>query len=661
MSIPPGSLITEIDFLDPACFTNGGTSVTDLSGSGNNWTLQNTSYTYNATFGSIALPVGTKFSSDNGTLFGTGVVPFTVSMWHYATASSQSIFYNGCFPGSGYFGPQSYWNGSNLIYRVNTAPGAIDTSTVSINTWHMFTVEYDGTTLKIYIDGVYATGATRSIDQQGSIPYPGIQFNNEYDNSGVSPLALINIYDVAIGAGDITTLYNDTKGRFAVVASYDFSDPACYPGTGNTVFDLTANNLDLPIFGATFVSDGQASHFSFDGSNDHIGKNGVTGLGNTFSVSLWSKYPAAATSQMYQFSAGTYDPAQGAGPMNGVNAPSTGFVDISFNDGIGLTSFSTSPDVWHNYTFTVDGTTVKAYLDGTLAASASQGIGSWDTGGLYLGVPLTTGGNYYPGFYYNGKIAILDVYNVALGSTAVLDNYNSQAPRFDNLIYSYDFSDPACYSGSGSTVFDLSGSELDLPIVNATFGGTGQSKYFEFSGSSSYIGLPSGVAGLGTSFSLSIWSQTSVTSSSNQVLFTAGSDPPASSAPAFYYNLPTVGEISASFNYGTGLITEPYVLNTWENYIYTADGTTAKLYKNGVLEGSVSQGSGNWPTGWFYLGYTVDSLVGKIATFDVYNSALGSTAISTYYNSTSSRFGVAPPPAYVGIVGGRQFAQGFNG
>jgi hypothetical protein len=174
--------------------------------------------------------------------------------------------------------------------------------------------------------------------------------------------------------------------------------------------------------------------------------------------------------------------------------------------------------------------------------------------------------------------------------------------------------------------------------------------------------LPSAVTGLGTSFSISIWSQTSVTSSSNQVLFTAGSDPPASSAPAFYYNLPTVGEISASFNYGTGLITEPYVLNTWENFTYTADGTNAKLYKNGVLQGTVSQGSGNWPTGWFYLGYTVDSLIGKIALLNVYNSALGSTAVSTYYNNTSTRFfPPAPPPAPASNVGGRQFAQGFNG
>jgi hypothetical protein len=646
MSIPPGSLITEIDFLDPACFTNGGTSVTDLSGSGNNFTLNNTSYTYNSVYGSLDLPVGTELAPNNVTFLGTGVVPFTMNMWHYATATSESIFYNGCYPGDGYFGPQCYWNGTNLIYRVNTYYGPIDTGIYSINTWHMFTVEYDGTTLKIYIDGVYAAGSNRNLNQTGA--RTGIAFSNILDNTGVNGLALINVYDVAIGAGDITTLYANQKDRFAVVASYDFSDAACYPGSGSTVFDL-AGSLDLPISGPTFISNGNSSYFQFSGSSSYIGlPSGVTGLGTSFSISIWSQSSSSAIQVL--FVAGSDPPASSA-PAFYYNLPTSGSISGSFNYGTGLITEPFATNVWENYVYTADGTTSKLYKNGVLEGSISQGGGSWPTGQFYLG---------YPTDALIGKIATFDVYNVALGSTAVLDNYNSQAPRFDNLIYSYDFSDPACYPGSGSTVFDLSGSELDLPIVNATYGGTGQSKYFEFSGGSSYIGK-TGVTGLGTSFSISIWSQTSVTSSSNQVAFFAGNDSISSSAPAFYYNVPTIGEISASFNYGTGLITEPYVLDTWENYVYTADGTTAKLYKNGVLQGSISQGGGNWPNGQFYLGYTTDALIGKIATFDIYNSALNSGAVTDIYDNTENRFLPAPPPAPPSIVGGRQFAEGFNG
>jgi hypothetical protein len=52
---------------------------------------------------------------------------------------------------------------------------------------------------------------------------------------------------------------------------------------------------------------------------------------------------------------------------------------------------------------------------------------------------------------------------------------------------------------------------------------------------------------------------------------------------------------------------------------------------------------------------------GKIALLEVYNEALDSAAITDIFENESPRFGIEPEPPYVGIVGGRQFAQGFNG
>jgi hypothetical protein len=652
MSIPPGSLVTEIDFLDPACFTNGGTSVTDLSGNSNDWTLNNTSYTYNSVYGSIDCPIGTELAPNNVTFLGTGVVPFTMNFWHYATATSESIFYNGCYPGDGYFGPQCYWNGTNLIYRVNTFYGPIDTGIYSINAWHMFTVEYDGITLKIYIDGVYAAGGNRNLNQTGA--RTGIAFSNILDNTGVNGLALINVYDVAIGAGEIANLYSEQLPRFTQIISYDFSNALCYPGSGSTVFDL-AGSLDLPISGATYVSTGQASYFSFDGSNDYIGKNGVTGLGNTFSVSMWSQYPSSATTQMFQFSAGTYDAAQGAGPQSSITNTS---VDIAFNDGIGTTSYATTPNVWHLYTFTADGTTVKGYLDGALQASVAQGIGSWDNGGLYLGVPISTGGSPYPGYYFNGKIATFDVYNVALGSTDVANVYAANSYRFDNLVISYDFSDPLCYPGTGNTVFDLSGSEIDLPIINATFGGTGQSKYFDFNGTNALIGK-NGVTGLGVTFSVSMWAKYPSSATSLIFPFSAGSYVASQGAgPLFSINDGSTNSALFYFNDGIGTTSFATTPDVWHNYIFTNDGTTTKAYKDGVLAASVAQGIGSWDTGGLYLGVPVSTggnyqpvyyFDGEIAIFDVYNTALGSAAVSDLYDIQSLRFGITPPtPTLIG-------------
>ena len=53
-----------------------------------------------------------------------------------------------------------------------------------------------------------------------------------------------------------------------------------------------------------------------------------------------------------------------------------------------------------------------------------------------------------------------------------------------NLKGSYDFSNVSSYSGTGQTLYDLSGTGNNLRNTNltGTFGGTGQSKYYTFAG-----------------------------------------------------------------------------------------------------------------------------------------------------------------------------------
>jgi hypothetical protein len=431
--------ITSFDFSDPLCYNGTGTVVNNLGGY---FPLDITNVTFipNGQYSSM------HFNGSASYLSALGIPAigstFTVNFWGKYTANNatyQATFSAGRLNSTGQ-GPLIQFNEpayGQLTGSMNFgAKGTITAGGFSPGIWSFISYTCDGTTAKLYVNGVLqGSDAQDSTSWLSGAFAMGTRVNSTgsavvTDQTFEGDIAKIDVFNVALGSTAILDQYNAEYSRFfGLIASYNFSDPLCYPGTGNTVFNLEGT-LDLPIINATYGGTGQSKFFAFNGSNALIGKNGVTGLGITFSVSLWSKYPAAATSQMYQFSAGTYDPVQGAGPMNGVNTPSTNFVDISFNDGIGLTSFSTSPDVWHNYFFTADGTTLKAYLDGTLAGSASQGIGSWDNGGLYLGVPLTTGGNYYPGYYYNGEIATLDVYNVALGSTAVSTYYNDTSSRF---------------------------------------------------------------------------------------------------------------------------------------------------------------------------------------------------------------------------------------
>jgi len=241
------------------------------------------------------------------------------------------------------------------------------------------------------------------------------------------------------------------------------------------------------------------------------------------------------------------------------------------------------------------------------------------------------------------------------------------------LVASYDFSDPLCYPGSGSTVFDLEGS-LNLPISSATFVSNGQGSYFNFNGSS-YIGaknlnlLPSD-----NTFSMNIWAKKDA-GVSNVPLFllSIGANPGPSGTNPYITANDFTEKYTVQFSNGIGIVNSSSEIpnSVWTMITYTADGTNSKIYIDGVLDGTASQGIGSNPSSnaTLYIGAVTDGsnnplvtnrFTGDVAIVEIYNTALSAGDITTLYNDTSTRFAPAPPP-YAGIVGGRQFAQGFNG
>ena len=73
----------------------------------------------------------------------------------------------------------------------------------------------------------------------------------------------------------------------------DAENPKSYPGTGNTWFDLTDNNNDATINGATFSTD----EFQFDGSNDYLswGSNFSLDVANGFSFFVCWDLPSQSS------------------------------------------------------------------------------------------------------------------------------------------------------------------------------------------------------------------------------------------------------------------------------------------------------------------------------------------------------------------------------
>lgn len=221
MAIPTSGLISSIDFLNPACFTTvppNNTVVNDLSAANNDWSLASAGYTYNASFGSLSLPPSLWLRADLQNLFGTGNVSFTLSFWNYFDSTQYDyLYYNGNYPGSGL---HIVTDNANSQYKIIYGPFLglqANTSTVSMDTWHNITYVYDHTTTTstVYVDNINVLSFVYSLSQGiSSSIYPGVQFNDIWNGTGASPIAIIYCYNRAISTLEVSDIYNQNLARF---------------------------------------------------------------------------------------------------------------------------------------------------------------------------------------------------------------------------------------------------------------------------------------------------------------------------------------------------------------------------------------------------------------------------------------------------------------
>lgn len=223
MSYPTSGLISYIDFLNPASFTNGSTVVTDLSGNSEDWNLINNSYTYNPTYGSLTLPPGCSLRADTQGLFGSGNVSFTLSFWNYFDSTQYDyLYYNGNYPSSAI---HIVTDNANSQYKIVYGPSLsfqANTSTVAMNTWHNVVYVYDHTTTTstIYVDNAVVLSFVFTLGQGVSGGYPGVQFNDIWNGTGASPLAIIFAYNRALTISEVSDIYNNDYLRFNPVPVY---------------------------------------------------------------------------------------------------------------------------------------------------------------------------------------------------------------------------------------------------------------------------------------------------------------------------------------------------------------------------------------------------------------------------------------------------------
>lgn len=234
----------------------------------------------------------------------------------------------------------------------------------------------------------------------------------------------------------MSNLYGPRITTKDLVFNMDFGNSKCYPGTGNSCFDLGPYSLTgelgvAGLFKPTYTTLINNKYFVFNGSNTLIRIPNSTELDtNAVTVEVWIKTDNANQNGFW-FEKGIVN-SQYSLFQEGLN------IQWRHNiSGVGMTNLTTNSVTvaglnsadWFQVTGTYVSGSRKLYVNGVLKNSDTRtGDISVNTGGMSIGA--YGGYNGARGYYYDGNLAVVRVYKRALEQYEIVNNFNALQRRF---------------------------------------------------------------------------------------------------------------------------------------------------------------------------------------------------------------------------------------
>lgn len=436
-NIVTDNLIMHIDPGKASSYPGTGTSIYDLSPTGNTGTLINGpsfssinggSLVFDGSNDYIVMPSNSAYNLANGS--------FTIELFFSVTnpiVGERMILEHNNWQAAGLY---QFTFATNDVFRVNF-PEAYSGSKqldytetpLGTNKWMHAIGQFDTNTntSRIYINGVLKAERTDVTQELGS------STSNIYifcrNGTGLflaAKLGFIRLYNRALTFSEITQNYNATKARYinvlppvndsSLVLNLDAGNRASFSGTGSTWVDLSGrgNNFSL-INGAYFAGSGTTTYMYFDGTNDRAILPGGVNLGTSHTVSVMFKANGVMNSVIF----------------GDVGWSNTGYAFYANNNtleyaaGNGYNNLTfTSSTNWMYLTVVRNGRSFTFYQNG-----ASLGTLSLTEDSI---LKLSSLGSYYSGTYtYAGAIAIATCYTRPLTAAEVLQNFNSVRSRYN--------------------------------------------------------------------------------------------------------------------------------------------------------------------------------------------------------------------------------------
>ena len=491
--IQPGTCQLWLDGSDTTTIT-GTTAVsawTDKSGNGNNTTIFGTP---NSTYGTINSVKAMWFNGSSGTygLFsntGATVSGFVVGTMNSATATYGRMIALGNNPGNDDSGtlqcPFLLRHIGNQAFSTRRFQTNYTYSSYTYDAPFLASIIYDGTNGNLYVNGStivqfgstgnfgysnYSVGcgiysisantvdtwtgfvgevilyrsALTSIQQQQVEGYlawkwglqANLPANHPYKNSSpniTNPAGISRPANVL----PIPSIVCYSSPNFKLVTAglmlhVDAGNPASYPGSGSTWYDLTTSGLNVTLFGSPTYSSANGGYIAFTPSSSQYG--GTSGTYNsgsaltTWTTEAWHYYTNVTVGNLSAIICSTYagnvnfalgSPVGGA---SGKNLAAAYFAGTWYY----TSSSYTLPSVgWYHLVGTYDGTNLKLYVNNVLTQTQASAVTPGFGGG-----EIRLMRRWDVGDYWGGYLAIARVYRRALSADEVNTNYQVSKARF---------------------------------------------------------------------------------------------------------------------------------------------------------------------------------------------------------------------------------------
>jgi hypothetical protein len=556
-------LVAAYGFEEPS-----GTTVQDSSSRANNGTYANATrsasgkhgaaLSFNGSNAAVTVPDSASLRLTTGMTLEAWVNPAAGGNWRTVVLKQQAndLVY-------GLYGNDDANRPSAWLYTSASQPSVTGSAALALNTWTHLAATYDGSTLRMYVNGT----------QTGSRAISGSLAN------GTGPL---KIGGNALWGEWFSGLIDDVR-------VYNRS--------------LTAGEIqqDMNLAVAPLVQDTQAPTVPQNvTATGAIGQATVNWSASTDDVGVvrYDVYRGAATgfvpsasNRVAQVSSGTsyVDRSAPAGPafyrVTAVDAAGNASA-FSGEAQATVLSDTTAPTV--SVTAPAAGATVSG--DVTLTATASDNVGVAGVQFRVDGADVATEDSASPysvtwstAGVPNGTHAITAVARDGAGnrttSASVSVTLNNVAPDPNGLVAAYGFEET-----TGTTTTDTSGTGNTGTITGAARSATGKfGRSLSFTANSQYVTVPDANSlDLTTAFSLEAWVQPTLVSNWRTVLL---KEQPGDLVYGLYSSTDNNRPAAVAFTGGVGRElkgTANLPANAWTHLATTWDGSTLRLYVNGT-------------------------------------------------------------------------------